>query len=350
MNILFTSAGRRNYLLNYFKEIMGDEVVIIAVDSQASAPALADADLSFTVPSISDTSYIVKLKEIIDDYQVDAVIPLNDLELPLLAKHKTFLEAGGAKIIVANENIISICSDKWKTFRFFQKLGIPTPLTFLSLEDTLNALSANILHFPLVLKPRWGSGSLNVEIVNDEKELGLAYEWLKTRLKTSSLNYLNLSNSHNTILIQEKIEGQEYGMDILNDFQGKHYDSFVRKKLSMRSGETDRAITVKNKAFSHMGQILAEATKHIGMMDCDFFLVGEKIYFLEMNPRFGGGYPLSHEGGINVPQIYIEWLKGGNDIDRFNNYVGDRTFSKCSRIVEVPKPIFDQNSTKLSFQ
>jgi len=337
MTLLFTCAGRRNYLLNYFKEIIGEHGLIIAVDSDASASALADADLALKVPPIEHPEYIEDLKCIIDRYQVDMVISLNDLELPLLAKNKSYLESGGARVIVSDEKIISIASDKWKTFRFFQKLNIQTPLSFLSITDTLNAISENRIHFPLILKPRWGSGSIGIKQVDNPNELGLAYAWLTVEIKKSALNHMNHNDVEDAIIIQEKIIGDEYGMDILNDFEGRYYGSFARKKLTMRSGETDKATTVIRKEFSDLGKTVAGVTKHIGIMDCDFFVANEQIYFLEMNPRFGGGYPMSHAGGINVPGIYLEWFKGTKNVDKFNNYRNNQTFSKCDRIVNVPK-------------
>lgn len=338
MNLLFTCAGRRNYLLNYFKEIIGEQGVIIAVDSNCSAPALADADLALIVPPIENPEYIAALKCIIDQYQVDMVLSLNDLELPLLAKHKSYLESGGARVIISNEKIVSIASDKWKTFHFFQNLNIPTPLSFLSVTDTLNAISESRINFPLIIKPRWGSGSIGIKQVDNQRELRLAYAWLNVEIKKSALNHMNCNDVDEAIIIQERLVGQEYGMDILNDFEGKYYDSFARKKLTMRSGETDKATTVIRKEFSDLGRTLAGETKHIGIMDCDFFVANEQVYFLEMNPRFGGGYPLSHAGGINVPGIYLEWLKGNMDVDKYNSYMNNQTFSKCDRIVKVPKP------------
>lgn len=333
MNLLFTCAGRRNYLLNYFKEIIGERGVIIAVDSDYSAPALADADLALMVPPVKHPEYIIKLKKIIDRFQVDMVISLNDLELPLLAKNKAYLESSGAQLIVSNEKIISLASDKWKTFRFFQKLNILTPQSFISVTDALNAISETRIDFPLILKPRWGTGSIGIKQVENPYELRLAYEWLNIEINRSVLNDMNCNHAKEAIIIQEKMTGEEYGMDILNDFGGTYYDSFVRKKLAMRSGETDKAISVIDKKLSDTGRIIAEATEHVGIMDCDFFVSDNKIYFLEMNPRFGGGYPLSHAAGINIPGIYIEWLKGETDVDKYNNYKHNRTFSKCDRIV-----------------
>ena len=87
-----------------------------------------------------------------------------------------------------------------------------------------------------------------------------------------------LNEIEKSILIQEKINGEEYGIDILNDFNGNHYNSFVRKKIAMRSGETDKAVSVINDEFSRIAKIIGDATKHIGNMDCDFFVANTRAF------------------------------------------------------------------------
>lgn len=333
LNILFTCAGRRNYLITYFKEALKHKGKTIAIDTNLSAPALMDADIGIVVPNITDPRYIKTLKSIVKTYHIKAIISLNDLELPLLSKYKKELELMGVKVLVSNEDIIETSFDKWKTYKFFKKLQINTPLTFLSIDEALEALEQKNLQFPLILKPRWGSSSIGIETVENIRELKICYEFLKIKLQKSILHDINPQSNDQYILIQEKINGEEYGLDILNDFNGKYYNSFARKKLAMRSGETDQAVSVINEKFSMLGEKIGSSTMHIGNMDCDFFVANEKIYFLEMNPRFGGGYPFSHEAGINTPAIYLAWLQGFKDVSRYDNYIPNLTFSKCDRLI-----------------
>jgi carbamoyl-phosphate synthase large subunit len=132
------------------------------------------------------------------------------------------------------------------------------------------------------------------------------------------------------------MNGKEYGMDIVNDFEGNYYGTFVREKVNMRSGETDKAASVIDKRFDEIGEIISKHLKHVGSLDCDVFIAGNKLHVLELNPRFGGGYPFSHEAGINTAAIYIEWLKGNTNVDQFNNYVARKQFSKCDKIIQIP--------------
>lgn len=335
INILFTCAGRRNYLINYFKDALQGNGLVLAADNQLSAPALVDADVAIQVPSIYCDTYIEKLKELIRSYDIDAIISLNDLELPLLSKNRNTLEDLGAKVIVSSPEVIDIAFDKWRTFKFFKEIGVDTPKTYITLSDAQNALAKGELEFPLVIKPRWGSASIAIDIVENGVELDLAYQLQRIKIQKSILKDASSEDMEKSILIQEKINGDEYGIDLLNDFEGNHYGSFIRKKLGMRSGETDKAISVINEDFSKIARIIAEKTKHIGNMDCDFFVSNGKVYYLEMNPRFGGGYPFSHEAGINTPAIYLSWLNGENSVDRYNNFTEGLMFSKCDRMMSI---------------
>src|SRR5690606_33720993 len=152
LNILFTCAGRRNYLINYFKQALGGRGKVFAADMQRSAPALADADQALLVPGIYDASYVSILQGLIAEYEIDAVISLNDLELPILAAHKGVLEQSGARVIVPNEHEIELAGDKWETVRFLRGLGIPTPRTYIDLPSALQAIHSGELAFPVVLK------------------------------------------------------------------------------------------------------------------------------------------------------------------------------------------------------
>ena len=336
INILFTCAGRRNYLINYFKESLKGEGKILAADAQHNAPALIDADIDIIVPDIYDPTYMEHLKKIIEEYNVTALISLNDLELPILASHKIELEKTGVKILVSDPDTITKTFDKWKTYNFIKNIGLKTPKTYLTLEAAKRALEKKELHFPLVLKPRWGSASIGIDFPDSLEELELGYQLQKIKLQKTILKDASKEDFDRSILIQEKLEGIEYGMDVLNDFDGNYYGSFLREKLSMRSGETDKAITVINERMENIGKQIGTNLKQLGTMDCDLFLCNNDLYVLELNPRFGGGYPFSHEGGINISAIYLEWLKGGKNIDRFNNYKANVSFSKCDRLIKIP--------------
>ena len=335
MNILFTCAGRRNYLINYFKQALNGDGLVIVADMQYSAPAMADADIAITVPTIYDKEYVNSIIQVIKDYDVKALISLNDLELPVLAAYRNEIESTGAKLIVSNWNVIDIAFDKWKTIQFLGSIGLKSPKTYISLDNALHAIDEGELDFPLVIKPRWGSASIGIDFPENEIELKLSYQMQTMKLKQTILNEASKNDISHSILIQEKIQGNEYGVDILNDFEGNYVGTFARKKLAMRAGETDKAISVIDSHINIIGRTIGENLKHIGNLDCDIFNYNGELYILELNPRFGGGYPFSHLAGVNTPAIYIEWLKGNTEIKKYINYEEGLMFSKCDRLIKV---------------
>jgi len=143
------------------------------------------------------------------------------------------------------------------------------------------------------------------------------------------------SDFENAILIQEKIDGIEYGVDVLNDFDGKTRQVYVKEKLAMRAGETDKS-TLRNKPeIEEMGFKIGNSLKHIGNLDCDVFEKDGRLYLLELNPRFGGGYPFTHMSGGNYVAAILSFLRGEEfDFDTFQRRY-DVVFSKCDILMQV---------------
>ena len=335
-NILFTCVGRRNYLINYFKEALNGCGKIFASDVDIYAPAMIDADVALVVPNVHDINYIPTITELIKAYNINAVISLNDFELPILSKHKDEIKMQtGAKIIISNETIIDLAYDKLKTFHFLEGIGLNTPKTCINLESAESEIRKKNLTFPLVIKDRWGSASMNINYAENIEELELIYKYLYFKLKNTSNILSDKEDIANPLLIQEKIFGKEYGMDILNDLEGNYIGTYAREKLSMRYGETDRAISVIDSKFEKIGKKISEELKHVGCLDCDLFESNGKLYVLELNPRFGGGYPFSHEAGINMASIYIEWINNNREVSKFDNYKSGIMFSKCDRMIKI---------------
>ena len=333
INILFSCAGRRTYLLKYFRRALAGRGSIVATDMQLSAPALSAADIVEQVPAVYAANYIDVLLSICKRHDVGAIISLNDLELPILAARRELFEEEGICLIVSPPEVIDICFDKYRTAQFVESLGISAPKTFINYREALTAIDSGELRFPLVLKPRWGSGSIGIEFVDDIEELETVYHLLLKKIKKSILGTASVGEEY--ILIQEKIEGPEYGLDVMNDLNGHHVAVSVKRKLSMRAGETDKAITVDNSEVHAIGTAVGRALHHVGNLDCDVLERDGHYYLLELNPRFGGGYPFSQEAGVDMPRAIIEWLLG-NEVDpaMLAPKYG-LTFAKCDYLVAV---------------
>lgn len=331
MNIFFTCAGRRTYLLQYFKEQLDGDGLIVGGDMQLSAPALSAADISVELPAVYAENYVTTLLTVCREYNVELLISLNDLELPILAANKQLFQAIGVNVVVSSPEVIDTCFDKVKTAGFIESLGLEAPKTYDDLSTAIKAIDNNELAFPIMLKPRWGSGSIGLEVVYSREELDIAYRLLQTKVKRSIL--ANASHGTHYIMIQQFIKGKEYGLDIMNDLQGNHMAVSVKQKLAMRAGETDKAITIDNPILQEMGSSIGKNLKHIGNLDCDILEEEGKYYVLELNPRFGGGFPFSYEAGVNLPGAIIAWAKGESfDPKKLQPRFGE-TFAKCDRLV-----------------
>lgn len=334
MNILFTCAGRRTYLLKYFRENLESGDKIIATDMQLSAPALQAADVKVQVPAVYADNYIDITLNICKEHNVDILISLNDLELPILADNKERFESMGVKLIVSSPEVIDICFDKYKTAQWVESIGLNAPKTYVRLADAKDALARGEITFPLFMKPRWGSGSIGLETIEDMEELDIYYHLLLKKIKKTILATASVGDEY--IMIQEKLTGNEYGLDVMNDLNATHVAVSVKQKLAMRAGETDKATTCDLPEVREMGKKIGENLKHIGNLDVDIMQRANGDYcVLELNPRFGGGFPFSYEAGVNLPQAIINWFKDeAVDISTLTPEYG-KTYAKNDYLVEV---------------
>jgi carbamoyl-phosphate synthase large subunit len=335
INVLFTCAGRRNYLIDYFRRALRGRGQVFAADASSTAPALQEADRSFIVPAVSEEGYIDALLKICREYQVSLVFSLNDLELPLLSRNSKQFSEVGTMPVVSSEKVVDLCFDKWATHEFLRGIGVNTPRTYLSIDEARRAISLGELSFPVVVKPRWGTASIGIEYPASMEELELAWRLGTIRLKRTFLADISSLDPDRCLLIQEYLNGHEYGLDIVNDLDGEHACTFIKRKLGMRAGETDRAVTVSHEGLEKIGAKIGKALGHVGNLDCDAFIEGENCYVLELNARFGGGYPFSHAAGANLPAAIVAWATGEKVIPTWLTFQTGIAHGKCDRLVNV---------------
>ena len=309
MNILLTSVGRRAYIIDYLRDIYKDLGLsgnIVATNSDMNTTAMSVADKAFESPLIYDEEYIPFLLEICKNEKIDILISLFDIDLMILAKNKAEFEALGVKVIVSNEDVINICNDKFEMLEYLKKINMPE--TYLDLGEALEC--ADFDNKTYILKPRWGMGSLSIFEAEDKKELEVLYEKAKRSIQKSYLRFESNADMNRAILIQEKIKGDEFGLDIFNDLEGKNLSVTVKRKYSMRSGETDIAEVTENSELKAVGKKIAKSLSHIGNLDMDILLSDGKAYIIDMNARFGGGYPFTHNAGVNELEAIIRLCRG----------------------------------------
>lgn len=307
---------------------------IVATDMQLSAPALQAADIKIQVPAVYDPQYLDITLNICQDQNIDLLISLNDLELPILSENKARFENLGVKVLVSDPDIINICFDKYKTAQWVESIGIASPKTYVRLEDVKRALETGEIAFPLFMKPRWGSGSIGLESIADIEELDIYYHLLMKKIKRSILATASIGDEY--IIIQEKLIGNEFGLDVMNDLEGSNVAVSVKRKLAMRAGETDKAETIDLPNVREMGRKIGSMLRHIGNLDVDIMQRANGDYcVLELNPRFGGGFPFSYEAGVNMPKAIIQWIKGEKVNPSILVPQYGKTFSKNDYLVEI---------------
>ncbi len=308
MNILLTSVGRRTYMIEYFKKALDGKVY---VSNSEFTYSMSQADGYFLTPLIYDTNYIDCVLAFCLKNNIRAIISLFDIDLPVLSKNRNSFERQGIKVVVSSWEVTQICNDKWSTYNALLKMSLPQVPTYIILDEAKEAIQKGYLKFPLVLKPRWGMGSIGILEVENILELDVLYKKLERKIFSSYLRYESIADKDHCILIQSKISGNEYGLDIFNDLNGNLVSVVAKKKLAMRAGETDIAETVNSTLFMETARKISQSLKHIANLDVDVFVTPtDEIIVLEMNCRFGGQYPFSHLAGVNFPLQIVKWLKG----------------------------------------
>lgn len=315
-------------MVKYFKKVLGTEGEVHVCNSDDKSIAFKYADRAFIAPLIYDDKYIPFLVDYCKKNEISIVVSLFDMDLLILARNKEKFENNGTRVIVSDPKIIEICNDKWKTYQFLNERGFYTPKTHLYLDEVINELEQKRINYPIIVKPRFGCGSISVSIAYDEEDLRYLAKKAQKEIDNSYLKYES-AFTREKIIFQEKLSGQEYGADIINNLQGNNINVVVRKKIAMRSGETDIAEIADIPIIKNTLKKLGTVTGHIANMDCDIFLVGDKPYILEMNARFGGGYPFSHMAGCNLPQAIVDWVAGkAIDVDLVSAQVGIMGFKE----------------------
>lgn len=303
LNILILSCGSRNKLVQYFKEELAGRGIVIATDCSDLAPAIYEADKYYIVPRVGEEGYINKILSICKENKIKAVFSLIDPELSLLAQHKgSFLEIGTLPI-VSDFEVVEMSLNKYKMFEFLVQHGFNAVRTYIDKELFYKDVEAGIIDYPVFVKPIYGSASINTSKVISKEEVEHVFK------------------RFGKLLIQEFMAGTEYGADVYIDLiTGEPVAMFTKEKISMRAGETDKSVSIKDNRLFELIRTFVKRAGYKGVIDIDIFGRNGHYYISEVNPRFGGGYPHAHESGVNVPKMIIENLKGNKNANVTGQY------------------------------
>lgn len=313
MNVLILSAGRRVELVQRFakaRKKAGLDGIIVAADISNTAPAIYYADKFYIIPRISDDKYIDAVIDVCQKENIKLIVPTIDTELLKLSQNREKIESKtNAKLHLSGNEVISICRDKNKTQQFFEENGFGVPRQ-LSREDIHN----ENYHFPLFIKPEDGSSSINTFKINNKSELEFFMEYVKKPI------------------VQEFVEGTEYSVDVFCDFSGNPITIVPRIRIATRGGEIAKGRIVKDREIIDDVKRLVDTLKPSGHITIQCMKTPHGIRYIEINPRFGGGAPMSIDAGadscLNLYKLlsgqtleYNEDYKDGALFIRFDNSI-----------------------------
>ncbi|MBA7479539.1 hypothetical protein ES707_14973 [subsurface metagenome] len=309
-NILLSSIGRRSYLVQYFRNALDGRGKVIGTNCLPDTPGLHAVDVPIVVPPAWESNYVPTMLDISKEYEVRLLFSLHDLEAPYLAGHKKKFEEVGTRLVIGDPEFINICLDKYATTRFAREHRLNMPETFSRLENAQEALADGRLQYPLIIKPRCATGSIGLYSVYEPDELTACVMLSRKEILRRKFFRSVRFGDHENVIIQQMIQGQEYGLNVLNDLEGNFAACFLLRKLGMRNGETDAAETEHNPILEELGEAIGRTSRHPGLIDVDVIVHEQTPYIIDMNPRFGGHYPFAHLAGANAPAALIAWANG----------------------------------------
>ena len=303
MNILILAAGTRNKIVQYFKKTISDDGLVIATDASNLGPAIYDADKYYIVPSITDLNYIDVIIDICKKEKISGVLSLIDPELSLLAANVDRFNSVGTTVIGSSYDLCEISLDKMQMYNWLKKHNYNCARSWMDKDDFYKELDNGNISFPVFVKPYRGSASINISKVYDKDTLDILFK------------------HEDNLMIQEFLDGQEIGADVYIDMiSGEVVSIFTKKKIKMRAGETDKAVSFKNKDLFELIEKFVLDMGYRGQIDIDIFDINGSYYISEVNPRFGGGYPHAYESGCDHMKLIRENLLGNINKKSIGNY------------------------------
>lgn len=315
MNILILAAGTRNKIVQYFKKTFDGIGTVVATDANNLGPAIYDADKYYIVPSITEDGYIDVILDICRKEKIAGVLSLIDPELSLLAANEDKFASIGVKVIGSSYELCEMALDKMQMYEWLKTHGYNCARSWMKKEEFYAAVNAGEVSFPVFVKPYRGSASINISKVYDKETVDLLFA------------------HHDNLMIQEFLDGQEIGADVYIDLiSGEVVSIFTKKKIKMRAGETDKAVSFKDwKLFELIERFVLEAG-YKGQIDIDIFLIDGQYYISEVNPRFGGGYPHAYESGCDHMSLILNNLMGNTNRKNVGNYLENIYMMKYNEV------------------
>lgn len=293
MNILILSAGTRNKIVRYFVRTLNGTGKIIATDMSNLAPAIYEADKYYIVPRMTAPEYLDVVLDICIKEKITGVLSLIDPELSLLAENREQFEAIGTTVIGSSYGLCEMSLDKFQMYNWLETHGYRCAKSYMDKDAFFADVDAGLITYPVFVKPARGSASISISKVYNRETVELLFD------------------HEEGLIIQEFLDGQEIGADVYIDMVSHEVVSiFTKKKLKMRAGETDKAVSFKDEKLFALIERFVKDAGYNGQIDIDIFDINGEYYISEVNPRFGGGYPHAFESGADHMKLIVNNLKG----------------------------------------
>jgi carbamoyl-phosphate synthase large subunit len=310
--------------MNCFRESLSELGIsgrVIAVDATPYSAAVQLADDFYLVPRCTDPDFIPEVQQICEQEQVHLVVPTIDTELPAYAAAREHFGIRGTAIAISSPDTVGICYNKIRTHEWLVAQGFPVPKQAAP-EVVLG--DSRDWELPLIVKPIDGSGSLGVRIVSSFAELAA------------------LVSKSNGVIVQECIQGAEYTVNVFVNRQGRCVCAVPHFRMEVRGGEVSKGVTVKNREMMELAGTLVESMPGAGgalNVQC-FSTAAGNLKVIEINARFGGGYPLAHRAGAPIARWLIEEIMGREPQELFDGWKDGLTMLRYDEAVFVPRSTF----------
>jgi carbamoyl-phosphate synthase large subunit len=304
--VLFTCAGQRVDIVDAFNRA---GATTIAADVNALAPALYRAHHRVLVPEVENDGYIGALRALVDEHDVKVVVPLTDLDQLKLAE---FRDAIGTLVLLPDAETVERLGDKYLAHVLFEERGIESPPTWLP-----NGVPEDA-SFPLLVKARHGFGSRHIYRAEDRAQLGFF------------LGYTPVDS-----IVQACMAGEEFSVDVFCDLDGRCLNAIPRTMIESKGGESIKGMTIRDEQLIDVARDVAEKLKLVGPANIQCFREADgRHYVTDINPRFGGGFPLPLAAGGRYPELTLALARGEHPEPRLGDFregiVMTRFFSDLS--------------------
>ena len=289
--VLFTCAGMRVDVVTAFQQA---GATTVAADADPLAPSLYHADDHVLVPRVDDPGYIPALAEIVRSHEVALAVPLTDIDSVQLAQSRDEL---GAPLLLPDTEIVVKTADKYAAHELFEQRGIPSPPSWLPGEVPEDA------RFPLLVKSRFGYGSRNIYRAEDRRQLDFF------------LGYTPVES-----FVQQCCLGEEFSIDILCDFEGRCLNAIPRTMILSKGGESIQGMTIKDPELIEAARRVAESLPLQGPATIQVFREDGEHRVTDVNPRFGGAFPLPLSAGSSYPELIIAMVNGERPEPRLGEF------------------------------